>query len=256
MIVPRGVLRRGLAAAALLIVALGSRAPAQGPLPAGLVYLRDIDPTIAQDVRYATRNNFTGRPLPGYDAGECILTRAAALALKQVQADLAAARLSLKVYDCYRPVRATRAMVRWAYDPHSESRRFYPALQKASLLNGYIASASRHATGFAVDLTMVSIPAPVPAAFDAAATYGPCTGPLDRRAPDSSIDMGTGYDCFDPLSHTNNAGVGPQQRQRRTQLVAAMARHGFRNYFREWWHFTFGGASHAPSFDVPIAPHR
>ena len=54
-------------------------------------------------MRYATANNFTGQPLPGYDAGACIPLRAAALALKRVQADRANENLSLKVYDCYRP---------------------------------------------------------------------------------------------------------------------------------------------------------
>ena len=32
-------------------------------LPGGFVYLRDIDPTIIQDIRYAGSNNFVGRPL-------------------------------------------------------------------------------------------------------------------------------------------------------------------------------------------------
>ena len=88
----------------------------ESSLPPGFVYLRDVDPTIAQDIRYAGSNNFVGHPLPGYVAPECILRRDVALALKQVQADLAAAGRGLKVYDCYRPTQAVRAMVRWAYD--------------------------------------------------------------------------------------------------------------------------------------------
>jgi len=254
MISPSAAVRRGLCAAALLTLSPFSAlsAAAQAGLAPGLVYLRDVDPTIAQDIRYATSNNFTGRPLPGYDAGECILTRAAALALKQVQADLAAAKVGLKVYDCYRPVRATRAMVQWAYEPRSENRRFYPALAKASLLNGYVSGASKHATGYAVDLTLVELGATAPAAFDPRANYGSCIGPAAQRAPDSSLDMGTGYDCFDVLSHTNNPAVGAEQRGRRATLVAAMSKRGFRNYFREWWHFTFAGATGAPSHDVPI----
>jgi len=254
MISPSAAVRRGLCAAALLTLSPFSAlsAAAQAGLAPGLVYLRDVDPTIAQDIRYATSNNFTGRPLPGYDAGECILTRAAALALKQVQADLAAAKVGLKVYDCYRPVRATRAMVQWAYEPRSENRRFYPALAKASLLNGYVSGASKHATGYAVDLTLVELGATAPAAFDPRANYGSCIGPAAQRAPDSSLDMGTGYDCFDALSHTNNPAVGAEQRGRRATLVAVMSKRGFRNYFREWWHFTFAGATGAPSHDVPI----
>ena len=68
-------------------------------------------------MRYAGANNFTGQPLPGYHAAECILRRPAALALKHVQDDLAARNLSLKVYDCYRPARAVKAFVDWAKHP-------------------------------------------------------------------------------------------------------------------------------------------
>ena len=71
--------------AVLLGLVLAAPAAARD-LPGGLVYLRDIDPSIAQDMRYASRDNFVGQPLPGYDAPECVLRRDAALALRQVQA--------------------------------------------------------------------------------------------------------------------------------------------------------------------------
>ena len=85
-------------------------------LPAGFVYLRDVAPAIAQEIRYATYDNFTGRPLPGYAAGECVLAREAAQALARVEADLAKQSLGLKVYDCYRPTRAVRGMWNWAHE--------------------------------------------------------------------------------------------------------------------------------------------
>ena len=31
-----------------------------------------------------------------------------------------------------------------------------------------------------------------------------------------------------------------------------MRRHGFENFPREWWHFTYKGADGAPSYDVEI----
>jgi zinc D-Ala-D-Ala dipeptidase len=247
---------RRMVCAAVLTIAATTPSLGQSALPSSFVYLRDIDPSIAQDIRYAGQDNFAGRPLPGYGAAECILTRSAATALKLVQADLAASRLALKVYDCYRPARATRAMVQWALDGRAENRRFYPRLAKPSLLAGYIAGHSRHATGTAVDLTLVEASPSASAAFDPRASYGPCTGPAAQRAPDSSLDMGTGYDCFDGLSHTNAAAITAEQRQRRTQLVSAMNRRGFRNYHREWWHFTFAGTVGAAAYDVPIAPRR
>src|SRR5262249_23095926 len=83
-----------------------------------------------------------------------LLRREAAEALKRVQADLAQENLSLKVYDCYRPTRAVRAMEAWAHDGYDSetTRRFYPALHKRNLFAlGYIASQSKHSTGTTVD---------------------------------------------------------------------------------------------------------
>jgi D-alanyl-D-alanine dipeptidase len=224
-------------------------------LPGGFVYLRDIDPTIAQDIRYAGADNFVGRPLPGYGAAECVLRREAALALKGVQADLAATGTGLKVYDCYRPTRAVRAMAQWANDGRGAgpSKRFFPRLEKAKLFAlGYIAMRSAHSSGTAVDLTMIALPRAPAAKFDPAADYGSCTGPLAQRAPDDGLDMGTGYDCLDPASHTASNAVGEEQRRGRTTLVAAMRKRGFKNYFREWWHFSYG--TPAGYYDIPIGP--
>ena len=122
-------------AAAMMLIAMAQGAAAQGALPPGFVYLRDVEPSIVQDMRYAGSDNFVGRPLPGYEASECILRRDVAAALKRVQADLSASGLSLKVYDCYRPMRAVRAMVQWVNDGRAEAptKRFFPKLRKVSL---------------------------------------------------------------------------------------------------------------------------
>lgn len=246
-------------AALLLCLALG-RAAAQSGLPPGFVYLRDVDPTIVQDIRYAGSNNFVGRPLAGYGAAECVLRRDVALALKQVQADLAASGRGLKVYDCYRPAQAVRTMVQWARDgvPAGASQRFFPRLPKTALFaSGYLASVSRHSTGTAIDLTLVDAgdaPVASPAAFDPLARYGPCTAPAAARAPEGSLDMGTGYDCLDVMSYTRSPGVNAEQRARRAALVAAMAKRGFVNYFREWWHFAYARTGPLAYYDVPIRP--
>jgi zinc D-Ala-D-Ala dipeptidase len=226
-------------------------------LPPGFVYLRDVDPSIAQDIRYATPDNFTGHPLPGYGAGECILRREAAVALKRVQEELAREKLSLKVYDCYRPIRTVRAMAAWAHDGNDDpgTRRFYPALLKRNLFAlGYISAQSRHSTGTAVDLTLIRLPEAPAARFDPAARYGPCTGPAGRRAPDNSLDMGTGFDCFDLRSYGNSSAVSPEQRRWRGVLHDTMRRHGFASYFREWWHFSFYGAPEPRAYDFEIKP--
>jgi D-alanyl-D-alanine dipeptidase len=239
----------------LIIVALATTAlPAQTharDLPGNLAYLRDIDPSIAQDMRYASPNNFTGRPLNGYDAPECILRRDVAQALRKVQTSLASQHLSLKVYDCYRPTRAVAAMARWAQGAEDgRTKSFYPTLDKRTLFSGYISSRSAHSTGTAVDLTIVPIPTPPVAPYDAHAAYGPCTAPT--RSPDTSVDMGTGYDCFNDKSHTTNATISTQAKRWRGMLGTAMRAQGFKNYFREWWHFSYG--TPAQAYDVPIAP--
>ncbi len=243
-------------ACAVAAAAVGSSAvDAEGTLPDGLVYLRDIDPSIAQDIRYASTNNFVGRPLDGYDAPECILRRDVATALAQVQRDLAASNLGLKVYDCYRPTRAVRTMAQWANDgrPGGRTKRFYPRLQKDTLFgSGYIASRSAHSTGTAVDLTLVNAPPAKVPPFDPAASYGACTAPVAQRSPDDSLDMGTGYDCFDVTSATASSGITAEQHRRRMQFVQVMRRRGFSNYHREWWHFTYG-APYA-YFDATIRP--
>jgi zinc D-Ala-D-Ala dipeptidase len=251
------MIRAGIA---LVLAAMASSAAAQG-LPAGFVYLRDVDPTIAQDIRYAGADNFTGRPLPGYDAAECILRRDAAAALKQVQADLSGSGLALKVYDCYRPVRAGRAMAHWARDGRDgggggRQKRFYPRLEKSTLLAGYIASVSRHSTGTAVDVTLIEPTRATAAAFDPSASYGPCTGPAAQRAPDNSVDMGTGFDCLDVNSRPRSTAVSAEQQRRRAGLMAAMAKRGFQHYHREWWHFTFATAAPGPHHDFPIRARR
>src|SRR6202035_5408486 len=72
----------------LTAIALAGSAAAQS-LPGDFVYLRDIDPSIIQDVRYAGVNNFMGRPMKGYGAAECVVKRNVGLALKGVQQELA-----------------------------------------------------------------------------------------------------------------------------------------------------------------------
>jgi D-alanyl-D-alanine dipeptidase len=228
-------------------------------LPPGFVYLRDVDSSIVQDIRYATHDNFTGHPLPGYTAAECVLRRETAEALKQVQADLAQQDLGLKVYDCYRPMRASRAMTVWAHDGNDDAatRRFYPAFHKRSLFAlGFIAGKSRHSTGTAVDLTLVRLPAVAVSRFDPIASYGPCTGPAERRAPDNSVDMGTSFDCFDTRSYGSSTAINPEQRHWRSVLQSTMRRHGFANYFREWWHYSFYGAPEPRAYDfsIPMRP--
>ena len=180
-----------------------------------LVDVRSQDSTIRVEARYATNDNFTGAPLPGYEGNAALLRREAAEALGRVQRRLATGGLGLKVFDGYRPVRATEAMVAWA------ERTGQPNL----LTDGYIASRSRHNLGLAVDLTLVEL------------TSG------------FELPMGTPFDTFSDSAHTANA-TG-RVRSYRQLLVRVMESEGFRNYEREWWHFMFE-LPEAKAFDVPV----
>lgn len=178
--------------------------------------VRSLDTTVAVEVRYFTTDNFTGAPLPGYDANRAFLRKEAVAALSRVQARLKRQQLGLLVYDGYRPVRATEAMVAWATRVG----------RKEELVDGgYIASRSRHNLGLAVDLTVID---------------------LRTRRP---LEMGTPYDTFSEQAHTANA-TGEAAKHRKL-LVDAMAAEGFENYDQEWWHFLMRLPAE-PRFDVPV----
>ena len=231
------VIRPGLVP---IVMMLSAPALAGSALPKGFVYLRDIDPTIVQDIRYAGSHNFVGRPIRGYLAAECILSEPAANALKSVQSMLAEKKLSLIVWDCYRPKRAVTDFLQWSKDPtHSEMKaEFYPRTDKERLFAlGYLAIRSAHSRGSAVDLGIV------PSAFSLAPPPNPshslkaCTSPKGERFEDGTIDFGTGYDCLDVGVNTSNALVGGVARHNRQTLKSYMEGAGFRSYAKEWWHF-------------------
>ena len=225
-----------------LLISPGSLIAKSGPpaLPPGFVYLRDIAPTILQDMRYATRNNFTGQILPGYQASECILRMQVAQALLKVQTALEVQGVGLKVYDCYRPHRAVRAFVRWASNKSQRSTKdYYPRIAKSSLFKrGYIARRSAHSRGSAIDLTLVALPAIDQPAFDVSIKRGSCND-RQRKRRDNSLDMGTAFDCFDVMSHTDNRAITGPARANRLRLRKMMSRFGFANYHKEWWHYSY-----------------
>ncbi len=193
--------------------------------PGRFVRLADVAPRILQDMRYAGAENFMGRPVPGYCAGACWLRREVAEALAAVQRDAEEAGRALVVYDCYRPQRATAAFLAWAADPADQAMKaaYYPHLDKADLFDlGYIAKASAHSTGIAVDLALIG------------------------------LDFGTPFDLFDAASGTHGPGVGEEARRNRAELATLMRRHGFVNFEMEWWHFTLEGVDGVEPYDFEV----
>ncbi|MFM9846781.1 MAG: M15 family metallopeptidase [Hyphomicrobiaceae bacterium] len=223
-------------------------------LPGDLVFLRSVAPEIVQDIRYAGSDNFTGAKVPGYEAGECILRKGAADALKAANDALRARGLALRVFDCYRPERAVAAFMRWANARKDErSNRYHPQIARGALVaQGYVAPKSGHSSGFAVDLTIAAMTnEPKP---DEPTRRDNCATTVEGSHP-QGLDMGTEFDCFDPKSHTSAAGLTSTQRQNRQLLLDVMNRHGFSNYYREWWHFTHrASVAGAKAHDFPITP--
>jgi D-alanyl-D-alanine dipeptidase len=151
-----------------------------------------------------------------------------------------------------------KAFTEWAQNAagrDATNKSFYPNLTKKELIaGGYISESSGHSRGDTVDITLVQLPLPSERKANALPGGGRCTESMQEREFDSSIDMGTSFDCFDPKSNTSNGSVSVEQRRWRNVLVAVMKSKGFRNYHREWWHFTFGSGT-GPSYDFSIVSH-
>ena len=191
------------------------------------VDIKEIIPSVQLDIRYYTKNNFVGSRIDGYDAPKCLLTRETALALKNVQKELAADQQSLKIFDCYRPQRAVDHFVRWAKDLSDLKMKseYYPSIDKKNLFkDGYIAEKSGHSRGSTVDLTIIDL--------------------NNHR----ELDMGTHFDFFDPLSHTANSRISKSQHENRVTLNSVMERNNFKNLKEEWWHFTFKNGTYPKKY--------
>jgi len=225
--------------------------------PAGFVSLHDVAPSILMDIRYDTPHNFIGRPIKGYREPLCILTRPAAEALARVQDRMLARGYSLKVYDCYRPQRAVDDFVRWGKRVGDQTMKaeFYPHVDKRVVFKqGYIATKSGHSRGSTMDLTLVRLPARPEARYRPGQNLVSCTAPAWQRFRDNSIDMGTGYDCFDPLSHPLNKHIKGKQHRNRLLLRRAMLAEAFTPLATEWWHFTLTDEPYPDTyFDFPVS---
>lgn len=209
-------------------------------IPKEFVEIREVIPDIILDLRYHTNHNFLGVPVNGYKAEKCFITKVAADSLAKVQAELRKFNLSLKVYDAYRPQRAVDHFIKWAKDLSDTitKKEFYPTLDKSKLfIDGYIAEKSGHSRGSTIDLTIVPIPLPHQPEFNID-NQCECNESADKRFKDNSIDMGSGFDCFNNISHTENKEIMPQQRANRLLLKLLMNKYGFRGIEEEWWHFT------------------
>ncbi|MCF6279838.1 MAG: M15 family metallopeptidase [Flavobacteriaceae bacterium] len=186
-------------------------------LPIGFVYVTDEIPSIKVELRYFSSDNFVGKPIDGYNDNVLILSSDATLALKKVQQELLKDSLSLKIFDAYRPQRAVNHFRKWAQNVTDTLTKeyFYPKVKKKNLFkDGYISTHSRHSSGSTLDITIVDL----------------------RTCKE--LDMGTAYDYFGKESWTHYQRITKKQQANRMLLKSVMNKYGFRNYPKEWWHFT------------------
>jgi len=200
---------------------------------AGFVFVDDVVAGIRWDAKYATWDNFTGKPVDGYLANRIIGTRALGAALHSAQEEAGSRGFGLLLWDGYRPQRAVDRFVQWSREPEDgrTKLRHYPNITRAEMFElGYVAVKSGHSRGSTVDLTL----------------YHLATGELAA--------MGGDHDLMDPISHHGAAGTTELEARNREHLRSVMEACGFSAYDREWWHYTLTDEPHPDTyFDFPVA---
>jgi len=187
----------------------------KGPFrEADLVELIQIDPTIKHDIRYATANNFVGRPL--YTEARAFLQRPAAEALRRVNQKLRGQGYGLLVFDGYRPWAVTKLF----WDVTSGDQRNYVADP---------AKGSKHNRGCAVDLSLFDLK----------------TG--------KEVGMPSAYDEMSERAWPTYKGGTEEARRLRDLLRAAMEAEGFRVNEYEWWHFDYKDWQKYPILNLSFA---
>jgi len=207
-------------------------------LPSGFVYLSDLTPLITVDLRYFKTCNFMNTQVEGYHANRAIMTHKAAMALLAAEKSLNEKGYTLVIYDAYRPKKAVSHFVRWSETDEAEAQDvFYPHVEKTALFRlGYVGKVSSHTRGSTVDVSILKMgaqlhePRALPKRFPDNEVY--------LYLEDGTVDMGTAFDFFDPLSWPTNKDISPTAQKNRMILQNAMVQAGFSPFDTEWWHFT------------------
>jgi D-alanyl-D-alanine dipeptidase len=196
------------------------------------VFVDEWVPGIRWDAKYATWDNFTGRPVDGYLVNRIVGTTALCAGLERARDRAETLGVGLLVWDGYRPQRAVDRFLRWAAEPEDgrTKSRHYPNIERPDMFEqGYVAARSGHSRGSTVGLTL----------------YELATGDL--------VGMGGDHDLMDRISHHEAAGLSAAAAGNRRHLRTIMAASGFSAYECEWWHYTLEREPHpATYYDFPI----
>jgi len=165
-----------------------------------LVNLETFIPGVILDIRYATTNNFTHEKI--YNLAKAYARKPVAESLKKAQADFSKLGVGIKIFDAYRPYKATV--------------KFYEVYHDTT----YVASpyrGSRHNRGCAIDMTIIDLK----------------TG--------NELQMPTGFDSFKKEAWPTTPVKDPVIKKNRDMIISVMEKHGFKVNASEWWHFDFIG---------------
>jgi D-alanyl-D-alanine dipeptidase len=179
-----------------------------------LVELVKLDRTIKLDIRYATSNNFLGRPV--YKEARAFLQRPAAEALVRANKALRKKGYGLIIHDGYRPWSVTKTF----WDATPDDKKIFVADPSQG---------SRHNRGCAVDLSLFDLK----------------TG--------KEVVMTSGYDEMTERSHINYQGGTEEQRRLRDLLRASMGAEGFAVYEPEWWHYDYKDWKEYPILNISFS---
>ncbi|MFD2420223.1 D-Ala-D-Ala dipeptidase VanX [Amycolatopsis pigmentata] len=200
---------------------------------ADFVFVDEVVPGIRWDAKYATWDNFTGKPVDGYLVNRIVGTKALCEALAKAREEAAALGFGLLLWDGYRPQRAVDRFLRWSREPEDgrTKPRHYPNIDRPAMFElGYVAEKSGHSRGSTVDLTFFHLE-------------------TSELAP-----MGGDHDLMDSISHHGAEGITPAEAENRRHLCSVMETCGFLSYDREWWHYTLKNEPYPDTyFDFPIS---
>ena len=214
------IIRRPSICLIFLVLCAGHLLAQQPPKEAGpfrqpdLVEIIKLDPTIKLDIRYATKNNFLGRPV--YKQARAFLQHSAAEALVRINQALRAQGFGLIIHDGYRPWYVPKVF--WDVTP-ADKKIFVADPTKGS----------RHNRGCAVDLSLFDLK----------------TG--------QEVKMPSEYDEMTERSHINYECATPETKRLRELLRTAMETEGFAVFEPEWWHYDYKDWKEYPIMNVKFS---
>lgn len=197
------------------------------------ISLKEMVPETILDMRYAGVNNFTGTHIPGYKAELALFPKELLSHFEKASALAHGRGFRLKIFDSYRPQKAVDYFLEWSQSPETRPDlkvHYYPRFDRSKLFDeGYLSLHSSHSLGIAIDLTIV------------------------ESTSLKELDMGGHFDLFDEISHTHCSLITKEQVESRAELVKLMEEAGFRNYSKEWWHYSIRPVSWNQYLNFDIA---